>query len=69
MLSRCSYGWSTTQSYMENMVSEEALDAFVFLPVLDELDREPTLEELNAALDGLAPGKAPGKKGIPAKVL
>lgn len=51
------------------MVSEEALDAIVCLPVLDELDREPTLEELNAALDGLASDKAPGKKGIPAKVL
>lgn len=51
------------------MVSDEALDAIVCLPVLDELDREPTLEKLNAALDGLAPGKAPGKEGIPAEVL
>lgn len=28
--------------------------------MLDELDREPTLEEFNEALDVLAPGKVPG---------
>lgn len=53
----------------ENMFSEEALDAIECLPVLDKLNMDPTLEELNAALDVLAPGKAPGKDGIPAEVL
>lgn len=51
------------------MVSKEAQDAIECLPVLDELDRKPTLEELNAAPDVLAPGKAPGKDGISAEVL
>ena len=39
------------------------------LPELEELDREPTTDELSKALDSLASGKAPGKDGIPAEVL
>ena len=53
----------------ENVVTEEALDAFECLPVLQELDREPTLNDLSEALDSLTSGKAPGKDGIPAEVL
>lgn len=47
------------------MVTEEALNAVECLHVLEELDRKPTLDELNEALDALAPGE----DGIPAEVL
>eukprot|EP00745_Piridium_sociabile_P043277 TRINITY_DN8831_c0_g1_i1.p1 TRINITY_DN8831_c0_g1~~TRINITY_DN8831_c0_g1_i1.p1 ORF type:complete len:1016 (+),score=240.62 TRINITY_DN8831_c0_g1_i1:1061-4108(+) len=53
----------------ENMVTEDALDAIECLPVLEELDGEPSLEEISEALDSLASGRAPGKDGIPAEVL
>ena len=53
----------------ENKVSEDALHAIECLPVLEELDREPTPEELSEALDSIASGKAPGKDGIPAEIL
>ncbi|XP_063596220.1 uncharacterized protein LOC134773073 [Penaeus indicus] len=46
----------------ENIVTEDALNAIKCLPMLEELDAEPTLDEL-------ATGKAPGKDGIPAEVL
>ena len=39
------------------------------LPVLEELDSEPTLAEIKAALDSLASSKAPGKDNIPVEVL
>ena len=38
----------------ENVVTEGALNATSCLPVLEELDSDPTLEELNKALDTLA---------------
>lgn len=53
----------------ENVVTEEALNAIKCLPVLEELDSDPTLEELNLGLDSLASGKAPGQESIPAEVL
>ena len=39
------------------------------LPILEELDEEPTVDELSKALDSLAPGKAPGRDSIPAEEL
>ena len=54
---------------MENVVTEDALNAIECRPELEELDREPTIDELSEALDSLASGKAPGKDGIPAEVL
>ncbi|PFX17198.1 Craniofacial development protein 2 [Stylophora pistillata] len=39
------------------------------LPVMEELDEMPTLEELSKAIDNLACGKAPGKDSIPSEVL
>ena len=53
----------------ENVVTEDALNAIECLLELEELDREPTVDELSEALDSLASGKAPGKDGIPAEVL
>jgi len=53
----------------EDVITEEALNAIKCLPMLEELDSDPTLEELNPGLDSLASGKAPGKESIPAEVL
>ena len=50
-------------------VSEEALNSISNLPVLTKLDEQPSAEELSKAIDALAPGKAPGKDGIPAEIL
>ena len=52
-----------------NVVSEEALIAMKSLSTMDELDSEPTLEEINQALDQLFSGKAPGNDGIPVEVI
>ena len=49
----------------ENTVAPSALDAVECLPVMEELDAEPTAEELSKAIDSLASGKAPGSDGIP----
>ena len=51
------------------MVAKDALNATECLPVLEETDREPTLKELNEALNSLASGKVPGIDGIPKEVL
>lgn len=53
----------------ENTVTQEALDSIENLPVLDELDTEPTLEDLSKAINELASGKAPGEDGIPPKII
>ena len=53
----------------KNVVTEEALNNIECLPVLEELDNEPTLAEIKAALDSLASGKAPGRDNIPVEVL
>ena len=50
-------------------VSEEALDSIPNLPVLTKLDDQPSIEELSEAIDALAPGKAPGKDGLPAEIF
>ena len=39
------------------------------LPTMHELDRPPSLEELQKAIDSLACNKAPGKDGIPPEVI
>ena len=48
-----------------NVVSEEALIAIKSLSIMDELDSEPTLEDINQTLDQLSSGKAQGNDGIP----
>ena len=52
-----------------NVVSEEALMAMESLFIMDELDSEPTLEEINQALDQLSSGKVRGNDGIPVEVI
>ena len=49
----------------ENTVSPAALDVIKCLPTMDELDSEPSVEDLSKAIDSLASGKAPGNDGIP----
>ena len=53
----------------ENIVSPSALDAVECRPTMEELDTEPTLEELSKAIDSLASGKAPGSDGIPPDLI
>ncbi|KAI5106715.1 major facilitator superfamily domain-containing protein 1, partial [Silurus meridionalis] len=53
----------------QNVVTDTALDAIPDLPVMEELDTPPTLEELRKAIDCLACGKASGSDGIPPEVL
>ena len=49
----------------ENIVSPSAFDAVECPTTMEELDTEPTLEELSKAIDSLTSGKAPGSDGIP----
>ncbi|CAH1247554.1 SSTR2 [Branchiostoma lanceolatum] len=53
----------------ENTVSEEAINSIPALSVLEELDTEPTVAELEKAIDALACGKAPGNDAIPPEVI
>jgi len=39
------------------------------LPKLPELDEEPTIQDLEKAVDKLSMGKAPGADGIPPEVI
>ena len=48
----------------ENSVVDSALDAIEPLPIMEDLNAEPTLEELSKAIDSLACGKASGTDGI-----
>ena len=53
----------------ENKVTEVALTAIPQLTVLEELDAEPTLDELEKAISCLASGKAPGSDAIPPEII
>ena len=49
----------------QNVVTTSALDNIKCLPVIGELDNEPTIDELSKAINNLASRKAPGSDGIP----
>ena len=53
----------------DNIVSPSTLYAVECLSTMEELDTEPTLEELSKAIDSLASGKAPGSDKIPPDLL
>ena len=50
-------------------MSPAALDVIECLPTMDELDSEPSVEDLSKAIDSLASGKAPGNDGIPPEFI
>ena len=53
----------------ETVVHQSALDAIDRLPLMPELDEEPSIEELSKEIDRLPSGKAPGKDCIPGEVI
>ena len=53
----------------ENMVSVDAIYSNPVLSVMEELDVEPTMDELEKAIDALSTGKAPGNDAIPPEVI
>ena len=48
-------------------MSEEALNSIQVMPVMVELDSEPTASESEKAINGLANGNASGNDAIPQK--
>ena len=55
--------------FSENSVSHETLDTIQDLPLLHELDAEPTLDDLSKAIDTLACRKSPGNGSISPEAL
>ena len=53
----------------ENTVSEEALNSIQLMPIMVELDSEPTASLIEKAINGLANDKAPGNGAIPLEVI
>jgi exonuclease III len=53
----------------ENMITDEALNSIGQLPVMTELDSEPTIDELTKAIERLPLRKAPGSDGIPPDLI
>ena len=53
----------------ETVVTNAALNAIGDLPMMEELDNEPTIEDLSKAIDSLSCGKAPGCDSIPPEVV
>ena len=53
----------------ENTISLEALNSIQVMPIMLELDSEPTASEIEKAIYGLANGKAPGNDAIPPEVI
>ena len=52
-----------------NSVSSSVLDDIERLPILLELDDDPTKEDFSKAINDTSSGKAPGQDGTPAEVF
>ena len=50
-------------------MTDTALDQMECLPIMHDLDCEPSRDELSKAISGMASGKAPGSDGIPPDLL
>ena len=53
------------EHYLELL--EDALNSIQLMPIVEELDSEPTASEIEKAINGLANGKAPGIMPSPQK--
>ena len=53
----------------ENTVTPSALGAIKCMPIMEELNAEPTVDELSKVIDCLAAGKAPGSDNIPPDLI
>ena len=53
----------------ETVVTDTAVENTCPLPVMEELDDPPTIEEFSKAIDSLASGKSPGNDGILPEVI
>ena len=53
----------------ENTVTPSALGAIRCMPIMEELNVEPTMDELSKVIDSLAAGKAPGSDSIPPDLI
>ena len=53
----------------KNVVTEAALNTISQLPITEELEEEPTEEELRKAINCLSAGKATGEVEIPSEVV
>ncbi|XP_076069792.1 uncharacterized protein LOC143041672 [Oratosquilla oratoria] len=53
----------------ENIVSTAAVENRKAIPLMEELDVPPSIDELREAIDSLANGKAPGNDGILPEVV
>ena len=53
----------------ETVITNAALIAIRDLPMMEELDNEPTVEDLSKAIDSLSCGKAPGCDSVPPEVI
>ncbi len=69
--SRWRRGWGITSSFMppRTLCRTRHSTAVPDLPVLDELDTEPTEEHLGKAMDCLSTGKAPDEDVIPPEIM
>ena len=52
-----------------NSVSSSVVDDIERLPILLELDDDPTKEDLSKDINDTSSGKAPGQDGTPAEVF
>ena len=53
----------------ENTVTPSALGTIKCMPIMEELNAEPTVDELSKVIDSLAAGKAPGSDSIPSDLI